>query len=265
LLGFLDTAPRPRRDHMKYLTLIRSIALLHQYQRPVKSAQHGAHVMHYIEVTKEDIATANRLCHEVLGRSLDELPPQTRRLLGEIEELVRAECAKLGVDREDFRFSRREVRDATKWGQTQLRIHLGRLIEMEHVLVHRGKQGQGYVYELAYDGGGKDGSAFVPGLFDVNGAGGATTTISTSRGLAPTSRGSEGYFAGPSRVEIGGVAGPSRRARTSMNARENGSIVMPSAECDEETRHGNGAMNGASYVPVSTALSAPSLVAPGSR
>ena len=28
---------RTRRDHMKYLTLIRAIALLHQYQRPVQT------------------------------------------------------------------------------------------------------------------------------------------------------------------------------------------------------------------------------------
>ena len=80
-LTFLDRQIRTRRDHMKYLTLIRSIALLHQHQRPRKTATHRGKTVEYIEVTKEDIATANRLAHEVLGRSLDELPPQTRRLL----------------------------------------------------------------------------------------------------------------------------------------------------------------------------------------
>ncbi|MBN2193769.1 MAG: toprim domain-containing protein [Polyangiaceae bacterium] len=39
-LTFLDHATRTRRDHMKYLTLIRTIALLHQYQREVKTVQH---------------------------------------------------------------------------------------------------------------------------------------------------------------------------------------------------------------------------------
>jgi DNA primase len=80
-LTFLDNQTRTRRDHVKYLTLIRSIALLHQYQRPVKTATHNGRTVEYIEVTLDDIATANRLAHEVLGRSLDELPPQTRRLL----------------------------------------------------------------------------------------------------------------------------------------------------------------------------------------
>ena len=80
-LTFLDSQTRTRRDHLKYLTLIRSIAMLHQYQRPVKTTVHHGKTIEYIEVTIEDIEIANRLAHEVLGRSLDELPPQTRRLL----------------------------------------------------------------------------------------------------------------------------------------------------------------------------------------
>ncbi len=81
-LTFLDDRTRTRRDHEKYLTLIDAIALLHQYQRPVRSATVGDRAVEYIEATLDDIATANRLAHEVLGRSLDELPPQTRRVLG---------------------------------------------------------------------------------------------------------------------------------------------------------------------------------------
>jgi len=33
-LTFLDHATRTRRDHVKYLTLIRTVALLHQHQPP---------------------------------------------------------------------------------------------------------------------------------------------------------------------------------------------------------------------------------------
>ena len=80
-LTFLDDKTRSRRDHLKYLTLIRAVALLHQYQRPVKTTVHHERTVEYIEVTLDDIAVANRLACEVLGRSVDELPPQTRRLL----------------------------------------------------------------------------------------------------------------------------------------------------------------------------------------
>jgi len=140
-LTFPDHRTRLRRDHMKYLTLIASIALLHQYQREVKSARGVS----YIEATREDIATADRLIEDLLGRSLDELPPQTRKLLLLIEQLVNG--------RTDFHFSRREVRDYTGWGMTQTRVHLDRLVEMEYLITHHGGRGQSFVYELnhAYD------------------------------------------------------------------------------------------------------------------
>jgi hypothetical protein len=36
----------------------------------------------------------------------------------------------------------------TRWGETQLRIHLDRLVALEYLLVHRGGRGQSFVYEL---------------------------------------------------------------------------------------------------------------------
>jgi hypothetical protein len=163
-LTFLDDRTRTRRDHMKYLGLIRTIALLHQYQRPVKTTGHVA----YIEATLDDIATANRIAGDVLGRSLDDLPPQTRQLLTLINEWVDGECKRLHQTRRDFRFTRRNVRQATGWGNTQLKLHLARLQEMEYLLVHRGERGQSYVYELLYEGQGADGKPFLMGLIDVD-------------------------------------------------------------------------------------------------
>ena len=87
-LTFLDDKTRTRRDHAKYLTLIRAVALLHQYQRPIKTTVHHGQAVEYIEVTLDDIAVANRLACEVLGRSVDELPPQTRRLLSLVDDMV---------------------------------------------------------------------------------------------------------------------------------------------------------------------------------
>ena len=50
--------------------------------------------------------------------------------------------------RAGFLFSRRDVRDQTGWGATQIRVHLDRLHEMEYLIVHHGGRGQSYVYEL---------------------------------------------------------------------------------------------------------------------
>ena len=156
-----------RRDHVKYLKLIEAIALLFQYQREVKSLTVDGEVVEYVEATLADVALANRLASEVLGRSLDELPPQTRRLLVHLDEMVTSLCEKHGVAREDLRFSRRDVRAATGWGDTQLKVHMARLVELEYLLLHRGGRGQSFVYELLWRGEGKDGSRFLPGLLDV--------------------------------------------------------------------------------------------------
>ena len=166
-LTFLDHQTRTRRDHMKYLTLIRTIALLQQYQRPVKTTHHDGRAVRYIEVSKADVATANRLAHEVLGRSLDELPPQTRRLLGLLDRLVAERAEAQGFDRSDVRFTRREVREHTGWTDFPVRTHLEKLSDLEYVLVHRGGPGQRFVYELLWDGQGQEGEPFLAGLLDV--------------------------------------------------------------------------------------------------
>jgi DNA primase catalytic core len=198
-LTFLDSQTRTRRDHMKYLTLIRSIALLHQWQRPHKTVQHRGRAVEFIEVTLDDIATANRLAHEVLGRSLDELPPQTRRLLLAIDTMVTAECELQKMERADYRFSRRDVREATGWGDTQLKIHLHRLEELEYLLVHRGGRGQSFVYELAFARKADSGRPMLSGLIDIESL--------RKHGYDEKKSGSAGQLSGSSRPQVGGVSG----------------------------------------------------------
>jgi hypothetical protein len=160
LLTFPDENTRLRRDQKKYLTLIRTIALLHQHQRPRRSV----HGIEHVEVTLEDIATANRLAGVILGRSLDEMPPQTRRFLDLLWHMVKTACEQNQIDPKHHRFTQREARAATGWSPPQVKRHMMRLHELEYILTHRGGRGQGYVYELIYQGEGGDGTKFLPGL-----------------------------------------------------------------------------------------------------
>ncbi|MBK9373268.1 MAG: toprim domain-containing protein [Holophagales bacterium] len=209
-LTFLDEKTRMRRDHVKYLKLIEAIALLFQYQRDVKSLTVDGEIVEYVEATLSDVALANRLASEVLGRSLDELPPQTRRLLVHLDDLVTSVCEKQGVAREDLRFSRRDVRIATGWGDTQLRTHLDRLAALEYVLVHRGGRGQSFVYELLWRGEGKDGRPFLLGLLDTAALVDPIDEEASPATTTETSRGEEGNLAGGSRPHRGAFAGGSR-------------------------------------------------------
>ena len=208
-LTFVDTQTRARRDHEKYLGLIDAIALLHQHQRPVKRVEHQGKELAYIEVEARDIAAANRLAHEVLGRTLDELPPQTRRLLVLIERFVEEGCEAQGLDREDFHFSRREIREATGMGQTQLRVHLARLVEMEYLLVHAGMRGRRFVYELAYAHETETGRR-LPDLIDVETLGYDTKVAGSAGKVA----GSGPKVAGTWRAGGGGLAGSQKDAKT---------------------------------------------------
>ena len=132
-LTFLDTRLRMRRDHVKYLTLIRAITLLHQHQRPIRTTDYKGRSISYIEATLDDIETANRLAHAVLGRTLDDMAPQTRRLLLLIDQLVDAESRRQNISRSEIRFSRRALREFCGWSDTALKF-IRRLEELEYLV-----------------------------------------------------------------------------------------------------------------------------------
>ena len=206
-LTFIDDKTRTRRDHMKYLTLIRSIALLHQYQRPIKTVVHQGQNLEYIEVIARDIEQANVLAHDILGRSLDELPPQTRTLLKLIYQFISQCCEQQSIKQSDYRFTRKEVREFTSWGNTQLKLHLSRLEDMEYLLAHRGGRGQSFVYELVYSGEGESGDSFLSGLIAVD-----------QLGYDEKKSGVETKLSGASRPQVAPKSGGGRVVKSALKS-----------------------------------------------
>lgn len=253
-LTFLDDRTRARRDHEKYLTLIDTITLLHQHQREVKTLRHADQALRYVEVTLEDITIANQLAHEVLGRTLDELPPQTRKLLGLVVTMVQEQCAAQQIGRAQYRFSRRTVRECTRWGDTQLKIHLGRLTELEYLLVHRGGRGQSFEYELLFDspadgsaahGTSQSGSPHVNGLIDV---------VALRQPYDAERSASQGEWSGSGR-EVVGVQSVGDRVAESLENTGKNSLSADSSSQWGKSRGTRTNGHEASYIPEPAAAS----------
>ena len=242
-LTFPDQTTRLRRDHEKYLTLIDVIAFVHQHQRPIRVAERAGQRVEYIEATLADIELANAIAHDVLGRSLDELPPQTRRLLTLIDGHVGAECQRQAIRRADYRFARRTLREAIAWGDTQLRLHLERLVELEYLIPRRDGAGGKFTYELAYELAG-DQRAQVAGLIDLATLEAAMADAKAAPTVTPTvakSRGTDPQVAGRLRATSAPVAGMSRAG---ASADKPASMRVAGVDADEDVQTHCSGFNG---------------------
>lgn len=167
-LRFQTDHTRMRRDHAKYLSLIATITLLHQYQRPIRVETIDGNSTEYLESTLADIEPANKIARDVMGKSLDHLLPQTRRLLVLIDNYVNSQSRQDQTTRTHVRFTQRRLRESLGCGDFQLRRHLSRLVELEYVIVHRTGHGNSREYELLYNGEGRDGTSFLLGLTEAS-------------------------------------------------------------------------------------------------
>jgi hypothetical protein len=187
--SFPDAMTRTRRDHMKFLTLIQAVTLLHQHQREIKTSSEDGETLEYIEATEADVKLAWELTNHVLVRSLDDVQPQTRRLLLLIDKMVTEECARLEIERLDYRFTRATVRRFTGWGDSQLKKHLSRLEDLEYLALHRGAPGQSFVYALNFEMD-ERGRPVLPGLsYGANRSRFAEGVSHLEAGVTPSSHG----------------------------------------------------------------------------
>jgi energy-coupling factor transporter ATP-binding protein EcfA2 len=196
-LAFPHDRLSARRDHKKYLGLIRAVAFLRQYQRKIDNDA--------VVVELHDIETANRLADAALGQSLYDLTAPSRRLLIEIREWLSERVGKEGMKIEEVKFGQRELRDRVGWRKTQLAGHVKELVEAEYLVVHvTGGLGRRTRYLLDWDGRGMDGEKFF-------------------RGLTPATRlqssGSSGSLPGQFRATSAGTK-PAKRGRSKAVATE---------------------------------------------
>jgi DNA primase catalytic core len=155
-LKFRSDRTRTRRDHAKYLTLIRTIALLHQHQREIKTVERNGEPVEYIEVVPDDIKKADELATSVMARSYAELPAKTEQLLMAVVEMVHTIAIDRQIAPDEHRFTRKQIHaylDEHEMGisTTHLKRHLAILEDAEYLIVHSGGgRGRLKTYQLEY-------------------------------------------------------------------------------------------------------------------
>jgi DNA primase catalytic core len=141
-----------RREQKKYLTLIKTIALLHQHQRTRGTVTVDGERVAYIEASAGDIALAQTLLPALLRRNLDDLAPPSRSLLVAINSLVATKMEGLKIPQCYAHVSRQEIQQATGLSYWHLRAYLAQLVEHEYLAIARGTQGKRFLYELLWEG-----------------------------------------------------------------------------------------------------------------
>ena len=106
----------------------------------------------YIEVTLDDIETANRLANVVLGQSMDELAKPSRTLLSLIYTMVKDQAGERQRPMDEVFFTRRMIREYTDWTDWQIKSHIKQLEDLEYLGARIGSKGKEYAYVLNYQG-----------------------------------------------------------------------------------------------------------------
>jgi hypothetical protein len=147
-----------RREQGKYLSLIKSVTLLHQYQRKTGTLKRiDGSTVEYVLVDKQDVAVALELGRMVFHRNVDDVSPTGRRLLEEINGLVSEKYEQMKQVSPDLLlvqvpFSRKELREQTGWSEAQVRQNIGPLVELGYIGVLKGQMGSTFRYVLLDDG-----------------------------------------------------------------------------------------------------------------
>ena len=165
-----------RREQPKYQSLIKSIALMCQHQRKVKTLVVDGRTVEYIEATEEDVALAKELAMVVLKRNLDELAPPCRSLYVAMRDLARAKrkavssaqeaagsetegkgerryiLKRRAEDEPDERLllDRREIQRATGLQLWHIKTYMPQLVEYGYVRIVSGRKGKRLLYEVLF-------------------------------------------------------------------------------------------------------------------
>lgn len=131
-------AHKIRRLHELFLSFVKQITLLHQYQR--KRDGQGR-----IVTEPEDLKIAVEIMFDSIFLKVDELDGSLRQFFEKLKEYVLEK-----ENPQNYEFTQREVRQALNLSKTSLFRHLNSLIELEYISTSGGYQNRGLKYKISY-------------------------------------------------------------------------------------------------------------------
>ena len=135
-----DYVFKPLRTNNHYLTLIKSITYLYQYQLPEKAGKEGRP---YIETTLEHIAIANELSKELLLRKSDELSGALRDFFERLKSIIGN-----GKQQEQACFYSKDIRGKLRLNPMRVNRYLRELEMRGYIHKTGGNQKKGYEYAI---------------------------------------------------------------------------------------------------------------------
>jgi len=152
---------RTRRDHGRFLSVIETSALLHQYQREtVKDGEQA-----YIRATLADYEIARVLVEESLSKSIYELPP---RSIDVVEAAYEVTAANNDYDSEESEFTTTDLAGYLKWDGDTIRKWLKPAVKKGYVnQTQKSRGNKGAKYRIVSD---KElpGSRFLPTAYELS-------------------------------------------------------------------------------------------------
>lgn len=127
-------ADQIRRLNDLYLSLVKQITLLHQYQR--KKDRQGRLI-----TTKEDLRAANEIMFESIILKVDELDGSLRQFFEAMKKYAKSSSQELIL---------REVRQSLNMSKTRLHRYINDLVQLEYIQQTGGYANKGYRYKITY-------------------------------------------------------------------------------------------------------------------
>ncbi|MBI9064670.1 MAG: toprim domain-containing protein [Marinilabiliaceae bacterium] len=133
-----EKAHKIRRLNELYLSFVKQITIINQYQR--KRDDQGR-----IITAPEDLEMANKIMFDSIFLKVDELDGSLRQFYEELKSHIKTK-----PNPQQYEFMQREIRHVLHVSKSQLQRYISSLIELEYIQQMGGYQNRGYKYKIQW-------------------------------------------------------------------------------------------------------------------